>query len=180
MVKVEIFKIVFLLIAGVKFCYASSSKPSNNDSQSGCEDPVKSTSEIKFDVTDVNFFRLEMTVIEMWNDDYMNKSSRSFNILATNLGVDLIDLVNNANQWTDENNTNFRLVEVRPVRGTASKVFVEFIVSSKKWLNLKNLHETIYNCIARFGGIYRNHVTVDEFSLELITKEEAEIEINKQ
>ena len=121
-----------------------------------------------------SLFRLMMTVYTKWNDDFMEKTSVTFNKLATELGGELIDFIDNSYELAEMNVTVFKLVEVRPSKDSLEKVYVTFIVSSKKEFKSENLRNLISNRIISQGGIYEYKVTIESFVLESISREEAQ------
>lgn len=120
-----------------------------------------------------DIFRLKMTIVERWSNDFLDKKSERFRKLGSNLGSHLIDLIDNSKESIEPNITQFKLVEVQPSKGSAKKVYVTFIASSKLQLSKEDLHNAITNRIILYGDIYEYEATMEGFSLEIITKEEA-------
>lgn len=119
-------------------------------------------------------FRLMMTVVTKWNDEFMERTSPMFKTLSTELGAELIDFIDNSQEANEVNVTDFKLVEVLPSKDSSDKVYVTFVVSSKNELNGKELSECISNRIMSHGGFYEHKATLEGFVLENITKEEAQ------
>lgn len=119
-----------------------------------------------------SFFRLSMTFIKEWDDEFMNKSSIKFMNLANDLGAELMDFVDNALQSSEPNLTNFKLVLACSF--SQHETFVTFIVSSKKELQQEDLARTITNRINIEGRIYENIATIQGFVFEPIERQTAE------
>lgn len=121
-----------------------------------------------------SFFRLKMTILHLkWNDDFMDRTSKTFQKLATNLGAELIDFIDNSQESSEPNVTNFKLVEVLPSKETAENLYVTFIISSKKELSGEDLNNSIVNQINLYGKIYEHEANADGYVLEKISKDEA-------
>lgn len=123
---------------------------------------------------DGSFFLLMMTIVEAWRDDYMNKESKSFKNLSHHLGSELIDFIDNSQESREPNVTDFKLVEVHPSSDSLEKIYVTFIVSSKREISGEDLSIALSNRINIHGGFYEFKATFDGFVLKNISKEEGE------
>lgn len=141
-------------------------EPKSNESLRSEETPA---AEIK----DGSNFRLTITVVQRWSDEFLNKDSATFNKLAKGLGGELVDLIDNSQEAKEMNVTNFKLVEVRPSKDSPDKVYATFIVTSEKVLNGEDLSNEISNKIALYGLIYEQPLTLEGFKFENITEDEA-------
>lgn len=119
------------------------------------------------------YFRLMMTVFQVWTDDFMDKSSEKFQQLDTGLGSELIDLVDNSRESLEPNLTNFKLVEVLPSKDSIEKVYVTFVVSSKTEISGEDLSNKISTRISLYNGIYDYNATNEGFKIQLISREAA-------
>lgn len=119
-------------------------------------------------------FRLMMTVVTKWNDDFMERTSPLFNKLASELGSELMDFIDNSQEESEINVTNFKLVEVLPSKDSSEKVYVTLVVLSKKDFNGEDLSNAISSRIISHGGIYEYKATIEGFVLENISREEAQ------
>lgn len=112
-----------------------------------------------------------MTILESWDDEFMNKSSLKFKDLAENLGAELVDFLDNALQSTETNLTSFNLVLACSF--SHHETYVTFIVSSKKELSVEDLAGAISNRIIIEGRIYDRNATIEGFVFEQVDKETA-------
>lgn len=127
-----------------------------------------------------SLFRLMMTIFTTWDDDFMEPSSETFKNLSNGLGSELIDFIDNSQEATELNVTNFKLVEVQPSKDSMEKIYVTFLVSSKKELSGEDLSIAISNRIILYGGIYDYKATVEGFVLENISQEVADQLVEKR
>lgn len=201
MVKVRVIEAVLLLIA-ISGCTASSlknletqaaaievtevsteeiteetptdfSEPGETFDEPKSNESLRSEETPAVEIKDGSNFRLTMTVVQRWSDEFLNKDSETFNKLAKGLGGELVDLVDNSQEAKEINVTNFKLVEVRPSKDSAEKVCATFIVTSEKVLNGEDLSNEISTRITLYGFIYEQPLTLEGFKFENITEEEA-------
>ncbi|CRL07756.1 CLUMA_CG020710, isoform A [Clunio marinus] len=119
-------------------------------------------------------FRLMMTVVEKWSDEYLNRNSEKFKTLASGLGMELIDLIDNSKESTEPNMTTFKLVEVVPSKDSPDKIYVTFIVTSKNEISGEDLSIAVSTQISLYQSIYEYSATSDGFVVENISEEIAE------
>ena len=118
-------------------------------------------------------FRLMMTFAKDWNDDFSEKSSIAFYNLATELGEELKEFVDEKLKLKGLNGTEFKLVEASPSQDSLKKMYATFLVSSINELSGEDLSNSILNQINLYEGIIEHKVTNDGFVLENISEEEA-------
>lgn len=118
-----------------------------------------------------SLFRLSMTILEDWDDGYMNQTSVKFKSLANDFGTELMDFVDNALQSSESNLTSFNLVLACSF--SQHEIFVTFIVSSKAELSLEDLRKAISDRIIVDGRIYDHNTTSNGFVFERINRETA-------
>lgn len=121
-----------------------------------------------------SIFRLMMTVFAKWNDQFMEKTSSTFTTLANELGVELMDFIDNSQESNAINVTDFKLVEVLPSKDSSEKLYVTFVVTPSKEFAGEDLSNAISSRILNHGGIYEYKATIEGFVLEKITREEAQ------
>lgn len=124
---------------------------------------------------DGSFFVLMLTILKNWQDEYSNKQSVVFKTLATDLGSQLIDFIDNSQEAKEPNITDFKLIEVRPCSDSLEKIYVTFIVTSKRELKGEELRDALTNQINIYGAFYDFKALFDGFVLKNISKEEGEL-----
>lgn len=126
------------------------------------------------DMLNGKLFRLKMTIEEQWNNDFMDTSSATFKKLASSLGSELIDFIDNSKESAQPNMTSFKLVEVQPSHNSIETVYVTFVISSVDDVSGREIAMSLSNQINLYGVIYVTNATNDGFVLERISEEDAE------
>lgn len=119
-------------------------------------------------------FRLKLTIVTQWNDEFLQPESKLYQKLANEFGSELIDFIDNSKKAQQPNITNFSLVEVLPSTGSSDKIYATFVVSSQKVISGQELKDLILNQINIYGSFYEHKVTNEGFLFDAITIEEAE------
>lgn len=132
------------------------------------------------EVQNGSYFLLMMTILQDWTDEFMNKESDAFLQLSKKLGGELVDFIDNSQETSEINVTDFKLVEVRPSKDSRSSIYVTFVVSSKRELNGEDLSGALSSRILLYGEIYEHKVSIDGFSFKNISQEEAERDFGVQ
>lgn len=130
------------------------------------------TQAIEIELRNGFMFRLMMTVIADWNEDFNDITSATFKQLASKLGSELADFVGEKLELNVANVTNFKLVEVQP-RKDSSEIYVTFVVLSTMELVGEDLSNVISNQINLYERINEYKASIDEFTMENLSEKDA-------
>lgn len=114
-------------------------------------------------------FLLRMTVAAEWSDEFDDKTSAAFNNLATELGAELKTFVE---KKLEVNETEFKLIEVQPIKASSEAIYVTFLVSSVTELNGEDFSNAISNQINLYEAIEKFKVMTNDFAVENVTEED--------
>lgn len=114
------------------------------------------------------FFRLMITIVEYWNDEYMGRGSEKFLALDKSLCDELQNLTKSQGE-----SIKFKLVEVRPVVNSLQKVYATFVVMSENELNGDDLSNSISSQIILYQKILTTKASYEGFIMENINEETA-------
>jgi hypothetical protein len=147
-----------------------------NDSSGQTEDEtsteVSKSDETPIAIEDGRFFLMNLTVEKPWEDEFMDKSSKTFTTLANELGSELVDFVDNSVEASEVNTTTFHLIEVLPKMN--QKIYTIFVITAKSEIEGETFQNKITNHININNEIYTHKVSSEGFELRNLDKATAE------